>query len=49
MKLFISRKMLSLKNLVGYRANHPDGHLRAQHDRSLGFRGFDVGPTPALI
>ena len=33
-------KMLSLKNLVGYRANHLDGHLRAQHDRSLGFRGL---------
>ena len=30
-------KILSLKNIVGYRAYYPDEHLRAQYDRSVEF------------
>ena len=42
-------KILSLKNIGGYRVNYPDRHLRVQYDRSVEFRRFNVGPTPTLV
>ena len=36
-KGIFQEKILSLKNIGGYRAYYPDGHLRAQYDRSVEF------------